>query len=376
MRRRPRTRYSGPSSVTPSGTPSTGSRRNCEQVLRATVLDGLTVRETAALLGLPEGTVKTRARRAPDRSAVGHSAGTGASPEGHAGGGALMNSHAASPTGEGGHIPTELLGRYTSGTRVRAVRRLVGGRSPPGELRAVPRPAPRRRGPLQPCHRGVAGPGTRRPRGGGRPQPADAGTTASVEPPATRDVVGRAGHAAAPRHDSPGGSSGTRTRPRRRRGFGTPALIGPVGGAGRSARGRGGRLVARRGSRTRARGVQPTGRPRPGAQTFPRRPRGRRPAPCGRGRTGGHVTCALAPAVPGVHGWRLGAGRARGAASGCDRSRRLLWIAGVVTPSLVVARPPGLLATGSLPAWVAALVLVVTVLVVRRRTYTCLPSSR
>ena len=26
-----------------------------------------------------------------------------------------MNSHAASPTGEGGHIPTELLGRYTSG---------------------------------------------------------------------------------------------------------------------------------------------------------------------------------------------------------------------------------------------------------------------
>ena len=34
------------------------------QVLQATVLDGLTVRETAVLLGLPEGTVKTRARRA------------------------------------------------------------------------------------------------------------------------------------------------------------------------------------------------------------------------------------------------------------------------------------------------------------------------
>ncbi|WP_243658885.1 RNA polymerase sigma factor [Tamaricihabitans halophyticus] len=33
-------------------------------VLRALVLDGLTVRETATLLGLPEGTVKTRARRA------------------------------------------------------------------------------------------------------------------------------------------------------------------------------------------------------------------------------------------------------------------------------------------------------------------------
>jgi len=33
-------------------------------VLRALVLDGLTVRETSLLLGMPEGTVKTRARRA------------------------------------------------------------------------------------------------------------------------------------------------------------------------------------------------------------------------------------------------------------------------------------------------------------------------
>jgi RNA polymerase sigma factor (sigma-70 family) len=33
-------------------------------VLRALVLDGLTVRETSARLGMPEGTVKTRARRA------------------------------------------------------------------------------------------------------------------------------------------------------------------------------------------------------------------------------------------------------------------------------------------------------------------------
>jgi RNA polymerase sigma-70 factor, ECF subfamily len=34
------------------------------QVLQAMVLDGLTVRETSVLLGVPEGTVKTRARRA------------------------------------------------------------------------------------------------------------------------------------------------------------------------------------------------------------------------------------------------------------------------------------------------------------------------
>ncbi|MFD5086175.1 RNA polymerase sigma factor [Kitasatospora sp. NPDC058201] len=34
------------------------------EVLQAMVLDGLSVRETAVVLGLPEGTVKTRARRA------------------------------------------------------------------------------------------------------------------------------------------------------------------------------------------------------------------------------------------------------------------------------------------------------------------------
>jgi RNA polymerase sigma-70 factor (ECF subfamily) len=34
------------------------------QVLQAMVLDGLSVRETSVLLVLPEGTVKTRARRA------------------------------------------------------------------------------------------------------------------------------------------------------------------------------------------------------------------------------------------------------------------------------------------------------------------------
>jgi RNA polymerase sigma-70 factor (ECF subfamily) len=35
-----------------------------QEVLQAMVLDGLSVRETSVLLGLPEGTVKTRARRA------------------------------------------------------------------------------------------------------------------------------------------------------------------------------------------------------------------------------------------------------------------------------------------------------------------------
>jgi RNA polymerase sigma-70 factor (ECF subfamily) len=34
------------------------------QVLQAMVLDDLSVRQTAVLLGMPEGTVKTRARRA------------------------------------------------------------------------------------------------------------------------------------------------------------------------------------------------------------------------------------------------------------------------------------------------------------------------
>lgn len=34
------------------------------EVLRATVIDGLTTREAARLLGIPEGTVKTRAMRA------------------------------------------------------------------------------------------------------------------------------------------------------------------------------------------------------------------------------------------------------------------------------------------------------------------------
>jgi RNA polymerase sigma-70 factor (ECF subfamily) len=43
-------------------------------VLRATVVDGLTTRETARLLGIPEGTVKSRAMRARAelRSALAH----------------------------------------------------------------------------------------------------------------------------------------------------------------------------------------------------------------------------------------------------------------------------------------------------------------
>ncbi|MFE4373244.1 RNA polymerase sigma factor [Streptomyces sp. NPDC056835] len=46
------------------------------EVLRATVVDGLTTREAAQLLGIPEGTVKTRAMRARKelRAALGRSA--------------------------------------------------------------------------------------------------------------------------------------------------------------------------------------------------------------------------------------------------------------------------------------------------------------
>jgi len=38
-----------------------------QAVLQATVLDGLSTREAAMLLGIPAGTVKTRARRARAR---------------------------------------------------------------------------------------------------------------------------------------------------------------------------------------------------------------------------------------------------------------------------------------------------------------------
>jgi RNA polymerase sigma-70 factor, ECF subfamily len=38
-----------------------------QAVLQATVLDGLSTREAAVLLGIPAGTVKTRARRARAR---------------------------------------------------------------------------------------------------------------------------------------------------------------------------------------------------------------------------------------------------------------------------------------------------------------------
>jgi hypothetical protein len=54
----------------------------------------------------------------------------------------------------------------------------------------------------------------------------------------------------------------------------------------------------------------------------------------------------------------------------------LVWTAGVVAPSLAVARPPDLLAAASLPAWSVAFAVVVIVLVARRGAYTSLRSSR
>lgn len=49
----------------------TGLSPELREVLQAMVLDGLSVRETSTLLGLPEGTVKTRARRARHQLAEG-----------------------------------------------------------------------------------------------------------------------------------------------------------------------------------------------------------------------------------------------------------------------------------------------------------------
>ncbi|GAA0253749.1 RNA polymerase sigma factor [Cryptosporangium japonicum] len=46
------------------GTAVSGLSPELRAVIQATVLDGLTTREAAQLLGIPEGTVKTRARRA------------------------------------------------------------------------------------------------------------------------------------------------------------------------------------------------------------------------------------------------------------------------------------------------------------------------
>ncbi|MCZ0999285.1 RNA polymerase sigma factor [Streptomyces mirabilis] len=59
----PRRRHSRRPSAGTSAT-RCGASPELRQVLQAMVLDGLSVRETAVLLGLPEGTVKTRARRA------------------------------------------------------------------------------------------------------------------------------------------------------------------------------------------------------------------------------------------------------------------------------------------------------------------------
>jgi hypothetical protein len=54
----------------------------------------------------------------------------------------------------------------------------------------------------------------------------------------------------------------------------------------------------------------------------------------------------------------------------------LAWVAVVAGPSLVTARPPVLLAAGTLPGWAAATVLVAIVVVARRGAYTRLASGR
>jgi hypothetical protein len=95
-----------------------------------------------------------------------------------------------------------------------------------------------------------------------------------------------------------------------------------------------------------------------------------------------------------VGGWLVGASPARwllpclaftvgalalGEVVGLQRAAiglAVAWVAVVVGPSLVTARPPVLLAAASLPGWAVATVVVATVVVVRRGAYTELASGR
>jgi hypothetical protein len=104
------------------------------------------------------------------------------------------------------------------------------------------------------------------------------------------------------------------------------------------------------------------------------------------------VLAVVIPAL-GVAGWLVGASPARwllpclaftvgalalGGVVGLNRAATGLalgWALAVVTPSLVTARPPGLLASASLPGWAAATVVVAIVVVARRGAYTGLPSG-
>jgi hypothetical protein len=105
------------------------------------------------------------------------------------------------------------------------------------------------------------------------------------------------------------------------------------------------------------------------------------------------VVVAVIPFLA-VGGWLVGASPARwllpclaftvgalalGEVVGLQRAAiglALAWLAVVVGPSLVTARPPVLLAAASLPGWAVGTVVVAIVVVVRRGAYTELASGR